>query len=68
MAAGAISNAVLREILEAFAESKKRPSGDAVKQLAAATGMAAQKIKDEYTEIYQDTTLSDGDPWSAKKR
>lgn len=68
MAAKAISDAVLREIFEAFAESKKVPSADAVKQLAAATGMSAQQIKDEYTEVYQDTTLSEGNPWSGRKR
>jgi hypothetical protein len=68
MAGGAISNAVLREIFEAFAEAKKLPSADAVKQLATATGMPAQKVKDAYTEVYQDTALSDTDPWSAKKK
>jgi hypothetical protein len=68
MAAKAISDAVLREIFEAFAESKKLPSAEAVKQLAAATGKSADKIKDEYTEVYQDTSLSDDNPWSGRKR
>ena len=66
MAAKVISDAVLREILEAFVESKKLPSRDAVNELAAATGSAAKAIKEEYTEVYQDTEMSDADPWAEK--
>jgi hypothetical protein len=67
MAGQAVSDGVLREILEAFVEAKKLPSKDAVSQLAAASGLSAKQVKDTYTEVYQDTDLSDGDPWSGKK-
>jgi len=67
MAGQAVSDSVLREILEAFVEAKKLPSKDAVSQLAAASGLSAKQIRDKYTEVYQDTDLSDSDPWSGKK-
>ena len=67
MAARAMTDAVLREILEAFVESKKLPSHDALSQLAAAAGSSVQKVRDEFTEVFQDTGLSDVDPWSGKR-
>jgi hypothetical protein len=67
MAGQAVSEGVLREILEAFVEARKLPSKDAVGQLAGASGLSAKQIRDKYTEVYQDTDLSDSDPWSGKK-
>jgi hypothetical protein len=65
MAGNTISDSVLREILEAFVEAKKLPSRDALTELAAAAGTSAKAIKEEYTEVYQDTELSDVDPWKS---
>jgi hypothetical protein len=67
MAGKAVSDGVLREILEAFVEAKKLPSPDALSQLAAAANSSVKDVKDKYREVYQDTELSDGDPWSRKK-
>ena len=65
MASKAISAPALKEILTAFIYAEKLPSELAAKELAAAAGIPLQKLKDDYTEMYQDTEMGDDDPWKA---
>jgi hypothetical protein len=61
-----ISEKVLKEILGAYAvEESRRPTEEAILELAAAAGKTREAVKQEYTRQYHSAGHSEeDDPWA----
>lgn len=60
--ADAISEKVLKNILQAYAAADSIPNSQVIRELSAAAGSSEQALKNAYTEAYRGAGNED-DPW-----